>query len=273
MNKLVACALSLPLLACVVGDTSTGDDGSGGGGGGGGGKTTDHITANTTWTGAVDVARQTVVDPGATLTIAAGATVKLAAGVGITVQGIVDVQGTKASVVRLSPASAGEHHNGFSVAAGGELKMVYAVQSGGGIETTGATAKVTVSDTLMSRAGGDFLVVYGGTVTVSYSSIGLEPGPDTTHCDMHFGGNGNTIKITHSNVSNTPYGLMLYGGASNDLTYNNWFGNGIDIDADPGVMGDVSFGWFEKGTPVVTSGATLVANSLAGARLVDAGPR
>jgi hypothetical protein len=66
---------------------------------------------------------------------------------------------------------------------------------------------------------------------------------------------------------------MLYGGSGVDLTYNNWFGNGIDIETMSGVRADVSNEWFAKGAPAATAGATLVANSLAAARLVAAGPR
>lgn len=35
---------------------------------------------------------------------------------------------------------------------------------------------------------------------------------------MHFGGAGVTISITHSNISNTPFGLMRYGGTGVNLT-------------------------------------------------------
>jgi len=123
-------------------------------------------------------------------------------------------------------------------------------------------------------APGDFLVVGDGTVDVTYSSIGLESTEsDSTHCDLHFGGLAATIKITHTNISTSPYGLMLYGGSGVDLTYNNWFGNGIDIETMSGVRADVSNEWFAKGAPAATAGATLVANSLAAARLVAAGPR
>jgi len=272
MNKLLTVTLSLPLLACVVGTgAEPGDDttGGGGGGGGGGGVTKpDHITTNTTWTGTMDVAKQMTVDPGVTLTIAAGTTVKFAPNVAISVEGIVDVRGTKASPVQLSPATAGDHHYGFTVPTNGELKMTYGVQVGGGISVSGG--KITVADTLMSQASGDFLVVGEGIVDISYSSIGLETGTDTTHCDMHFGGNAATIKVTHSNISTSSYGLMLYGGTGVNLTYNNWFKNPIQVDAYPGVSGDVSFGWFDTTVPKSAGGATITANSMSATRLPSA---
>jgi hypothetical protein len=222
----------------------------------------------------MDVAKQTIIDPGVILTIAAGTTVHFAAGSGLTVQGIVDVQGKKDSVVHLSPSTAGDHHAGFAIPAGGELKMTYAVQVGGGIEVSG-NGKVTVTDTAMSQAGGDFLVVGGGTVNVSYSSIGLATGADSTHCNMHFDGAGTKISVTHSNISGVPFGLMLYGGTSVDLTYNNWFGNQSDIATQPGppVSADISFGWFAKTAPASGGVATYTYGSPAAAKLPDSGPR
>ena len=272
MNKLLALGLSLPLLACVVGSDSTGNDGTGPGTGPGSnpGGTVDtalHISSDMTLSATYDVAKQTVVDAGVTVTIPPGATVKFAPSTAIEVRGTVIVQGTKASPVHLSPATAGGHHEGFTVSPGGKLTMTYGIQVGGGISVNGGEA--TVSDSLMSQASGDFLVVGAGKVTVSFSAIGLEPGTgtDTTHCNMHFGGTGTTISVTHSNISGSPFGLMLYGGTNVDLTSNNWISNGVQVELQPGVAGDVSLGFFDKATPGPISGATLTKNNLAQARL------
>src|ERR1041384_5952630 len=139
MNKLLPLALSLPMVACVVGsgtdvagDTGGGGGGGGGGCGGGGGDNSDHIASPTTWTGTMTIAKETVVDPGVTLTIPAGTIVKFAPNTSIDVKGTVDVQGTKAQPVQLSPAAVGGPHHGFAVSMGGELKMTYGVQTGGG---------------------------------------------------------------------------------------------------------------------------------------------
>ncbi len=272
MNKLLALGLSLPLVACVVGsgtDTpeptpGSGSNGSNTGTGTGG---TDHIAMNTMWTGAVNVTSATTVDAGVTLTIAAGTTVKFGPSGALVVNGIVDVQGSKAQVVNLVPATAGAHFGSTAGEAGGELKMNYAVQTGGGIRVDGG--KLTATNTRMAQAEGDFLVVGDGSVDVSYSAIGLEPGAgtDTTHCDMHFGGSGATIKVTHSNISTSSYGLMLYGGNNVDLTYNNWFNNPIQIDTTAGVSADISYGWFDKGAPTAGGGATLTYTNAAANRL------
>jgi hypothetical protein len=266
MNKLLAVGLSLPLLACVVGsDGTTGDDTTVPGSGPG--PTALHISSDMTLPAMYDVAKPTIVDVGKTVTIPAGAAVKFEPGASIEVRGTVLVQGTKPSPVLLSPATAGGHHGGFTVPAGGTLTMSYGVQVGGGIEVSGGT--LTVSDSLMSQSLGDFLVVGAGKVTVSYSAIGIEPGAgtDTIHCNMHFGGAGTTISVTHSNIFGSPYGLMLYGGTNVDLTSNNWIGNGIQVDTQPGVTGDVSLGFFDKTTPAPIAGSTLTRNNLATTRL------
>jgi hypothetical protein len=272
MNKLLALGLSWPLLACVVGSDGTSGDGTptGPGTGTGPGNTALHISSDMTLPATYDVARPTIVDAGATVTIPAGAVVKFEPGASIEVRGTVRVQGTKASPVLLSPATAGGHHGGFALPAGGTLTMSYGVQVGGGIEVNGGT--LTASDSSMSQSLGDFLVVAAGKVTVSYSAIGVEPGTvtDTIHCNMHFGGTGTTISVTHSNIFGSPYGLMLYGGTNVDLTSNNWIGNGIQVDTVPGVTGDVSLGFFDKNAPAPAAGSTLTRNNLATTRLPPA---
>jgi hypothetical protein len=127
----------------------------------------------------------------------------------------------------------------------------------------------------MSQALGDFLVVAGGTVNVSYSTIGLASGTDTTHCNMHFGGSGATIAVNHSNIYGAPYGLMLYGGTGVDLTYNNWTGNDSDIATEPGppVSADLSYGWFAKSAPVTGGVATYTYTNPAPGQRTDTGPR
>lgn len=283
MNKLLALGLSLPLVACVIGSgTEPGGPGSGGSNGSdlgpGPGPGGDHIAADTTWTGTMNVTATTTVDAGAKLTIAAGTTVKFGSSGALVVKGSLDVLGTKAQVVSLVPATTGDHFIGITVSAGGKVTMTYAVQTGGAITVDGGS--LTVTDTRMSHASHDLLVVNDGKVDVSYSSIGMDPdgGADTTHCDMHFGGSGSTIKVTHSNISTSVYGLMLYGGNNVDLTLNNWSNNSFtQVATLPGVSADLSGGWFDKGAPAATGdgGATLTYNNPAQNRLpVDqAGPR
>jgi hypothetical protein len=287
MNKLLTLALSMPLLACVIGsDATTGDDGTGGGGGGGGSggsgssgtpDTATHITSNTSWD-TYNVTKQTVIDAGVTVTIPAGSTVSFAPYMSLEVRGTLNVMGTKASVVHLSPATAGDKFTGISVSPGGAFNMTYGVQTGGGITANGGN--VTISDSLMSLSEGDFFVIggSGGKVDVSYSAIGLAvgTGTETIHCDMHFGGTGTTISITHSNINSSSYGLMLYGGSNVNLTANNWLGNTIQLDTSSGVSGDVTGSYFDKGAPKPAgSGGAMIlgTDKLSATKLADAGPR
>lgn len=219
----------------------------------------------------------TTIDPGITVTVAAGTTINFASGAYIAVEGILDAQGTKASVVTLAPSTAGGYFGGISVPTGGEIKYSYVVQTGGGISTSG-TGKALIVDSKMAKVSGDFLVMSGGNVDMSYSQIGLDQNAtgDTTHCDMHFGGTGNTIKITHSNIGTTPYGLMFYAGTNAIFTNNNWYGNQIDVDVTQGsgVSGDFTGSWFDGAAPVAKAGTQLTGlNALSNTKLADAGPR
>lgn len=276
MRKTLALLLSLPLVGCVVGDggsgtadDGTGDDGTGSGSGSGSGTgptggISGHITASTDWTGDVLISGITTIDPGVTVTVAAGTNISLKGQASLVIAGILDAQGTAASKVMLKPEGMG--WNGISVSAGGELKYKFVDQQGGNITTNG-TAKATIVDSHLHHAAGDFLMMNGGTMDVSYSSVGMEPGmTDTTHCQMHFNPGGNVIKVTHSNISTSSYGLMFYGGMNADFQYNNWFSNTTDVDVQQGspVSGNFSNGWFEKGNP---TGAGITANTMANARL------
>jgi hypothetical protein len=233
------------------------------------------VTSGTIWSGLTTVSGTTTVAAGAVLTIAAGATVKFGPMGALVINGTVDVKGTKAQPVILAPSTAGAFYPGLTVNTGGELKMDYAVQTGAELLVNGG--KITVTNTRMSNATHDLLVVNSGTVDMSYSAIGLEPGmgTDTTHCDMHFGGPAVNIKVTHSNISTSAYGLMLYGGSNVDLTFNNWFGNQIQIDTTPQVSGNISNGWFDGAAPTAVSGAMLTYQSPAPGRLpiAMAGPQ
>jgi hypothetical protein len=153
--------------------------------------------------------------------------------------------------------------------------MTYAVMKGGAL-VTAAGSTSTITDTKMWGASGDLLIMNGGTVTMTYSQIGADPadGPDRTHCNIHTGGNANTISITKSNINSVPYGLMLYGGQNAILTGNNWYNNSTaDVDTQPGVSGDLSGSWFDGAPPVAGAGATLTLLNLAAAKLADAGVR
>lgn len=285
MRNLLSFALCVPLAACVIGTNDTGstadDDGTN--------QEpipsdaiTGLITKDATWTGQVRIAKSnnvtTRIEPGVTITVAPGAELIFVGDAGLDIQGTLKINGTKAEKVQLHPAT-GDYFGKLTVAGApnaGKLEMTYAVMKGGVLGTEPGSIS-TITDSKMWGAPGDLLVMNGGTVTMTYSQIGADiavDGPDRTHCNIHTGGNANTISITKSNINSVPYGLMLYGGLNAVLTGNNWFSNSTaDVDTQPGVSGDLSGSWFDGPAPVAGSGATLTLNNLATAKLTDAGVR
>ena len=226
-----------------------------------------HIKTNTTWSDTIHAISPITIDAGVTLTVAAGTTVDVATG--ITVNGTLALQGMKAARVALRPAS-GTTVFSIVVPAGGTMTASYLVQSGGNLSISN-TGSVTLVDSQLSHGDGDLLVMSGGTLNMTYSAIGLEPGDkDTTHCDMHVSGAA-TITATHSNFGTAAYGLMLYADSHADFTYTNWFGNEIDAAITPSVLADVSHSYFAKGAPRAQVG--LTADGMATMRVPDAGVR
>jgi len=231
---------------------------------------TGHITASTTWSQAIHVTGSIIIDPGVTVTVLPGTTVDIPTSTSITVSGVLDLQGTKEQRVTLRGAT-GNFWSDVVVPHGGVLTAHYLVQTGGGLDIS-ADGKATVVDSHFSHVGGDLLIMSNGTLDMSYSAIGLDAGRDVMHCDLHVGGTAPHIKLTHSNISASSFGIMFYGGTNADFTYNNWFGNANDIITEPGppVTGDFSYSYFAKGTP---TNPGVTATHMATAMLTDAGPR
>ena len=270
MLKLLAFALALPLLACSVGpDGAPIGDGPDGGGddldAAPGNVTTvaGTITQSATWSGTIDVTGSTTIMAGATITVSAGTTIKLAVGTTILVRGTLAVEGTSAGKVTIKPAQAGGFHGGFAADSGGRLTFSYVVLTGGGVHlSTGGTAIIV--DSKMAHASGDLLTMDGGTVDMQYSQIGVDPGQsDTTHCDMHFDGTS-TIRVTHSNITTSAYGVMFYGGTGAVFTSDNWYANSsfsvYTVPAgpgQPGVTGDFTGSWFDNDKVFKAAGTTL----------------
>jgi len=283
MRKLLSIALCLPLAACTIGED---DPGSGGDDQGPGGTVTPPpdgslvglISQDTTWSGTVliGIANQsaTRIDSGVTVTVSPGTVIKFKSGASLDIKGTLRVQGTKDQKVTIGPSA----DNAFALVLGaaptaGTLDLSYVVMTRGNIQTN-AGSKATIVDTKMYKSAGDLLIMNGGTVNMTYSQIGPAPGEtETTHCNIHTGGDANTISITHSNINGAPYGLMLYGGLNADFKLNNWYDNTTDVDTQPGVSGDVSGSWFDGAPPTAGSSATLTANNLATGKLTDAGVR
>jgi hypothetical protein len=136
-----------------------------------------------------------------------------------------------------------------------------------------ATANIT--DSVLTKSPGDFLTTaIGSTVTVKYSTLGMDATPtaDSTHCQTHF--NGGTLTLVHSNIASSTlsggsYGSMFYGSdVQAKFMYDNWLAqatNSTNVSVQPGVTGDFSNGYFMGGAPPTMSGIT--ANTLSAARL------
>ncbi len=260
---LLAVGLSVAgsLASCVAEEIDDGTDDPGPGGDTG--QLMGSIAQSGAWSGVVTFKGPTTIESGVTITVAAGATLSFEGSSSLTIKGTLDVQGTAAAKVNLKPAT-GKYFGGLNNQ--GTLKLAYAVQQGGGLYTQDSST-TTITDTLLSGVQGDFLVMSGGTLTMSYSQVGVPS--DSTHCQLHF--NDGTATITKSNIVGAPYGFMLYGG-SGKYTDNNWFGNGTQIDSTTGATGDFSRSWFDRGAPVDgQKGVTF--KSPAAAKITDAGVR
>ena len=265
--------LCAPLMACVSGSSGTipppsgdddqppPDDGISG-----------EISTNTTWSGAVRITGGVTIDTGVTVTVAPGATISTSGTAAyITVNGILDASGgTKAAPITIGGGG------GVNIDAGGSATYSYVDHEGGGVHLQG-TAMFTATDSKLANAnGGDFLTMGGGTINVTYSTLGESSGATSTHCNLHFNmGTGNNIVIQHSNIGGAPFGVMFYGGDLADLTFNNWMGNQVDVDSNGyTVSGDFSNSYFEKGAPVQGTGNTFTLTNISTTVMVtDAGPR
>jgi hypothetical protein len=277
MTKALGFALTLFLAACVVGNgdplpSGGGDDTGGGGGGGGGGTGSGSdtggggttITADTAWTGAMTFTSPVTIAAGATVTAMPGADIQFGPTASLTINGTLNTAGITGAgnMVTLEPMTGNTSFGGIQVA--GNFTATYTNLTGAELETmTGGVT--TVNDSAFSHSPGDLLIMSGGSVTFMYSIVGSATGTgyqqgDTTHCDMHFGGTGNTIKVSHSIVTTSAYGVMFYAGTGADFTYNNWSKNTTNIDPETGVSGDFSNGYFDTAPPMV---AGLTYNTLA----------
>ena len=271
MKRTLVLAVMLAAQACIVGGSPAGSSGSvtgdgtehGNGTGTGTGNTGTevHIRSNTTWTGNQMIDAPTTIDPGVTLTVSAGTVVTFKAGTSLTIAGTLDAQGTRTSKITFSPGAA-PSFGPITVPTGGKLKFSYVEMTGAELQTSG-TGNVTITDSELSKAPGDLLVMNGGTMSFDYSNIGIEGGVDTTHCNMHFAGTGtNTIHVTHSNIRGVAFGVMFYSGVGANFTYNNW-SNITNVDPTPGsVTGDFQNSYFKSNPPPAVSGITVTTPAL-----------
>jgi hypothetical protein len=262
MKKALLLSLLIPA-ACTVGPggvapitgTDAGSDLGSNTGSGSGDPT--HITSNTTWTSTMAINGPLTIDAGVTVTIAAGTVVSFGTNGALSILGTLDAQGAKGNTVKLQPAGSAMYFNAIDVQ--GTLKLTYVVMTGGWVSAE-STATTTITDSQFSHASHDLLVTNGGTISIMYSQVGIDPAMtgDTTHCDLHFGGTAPVFKASHSNFNTSAFGVMFYGGQNADFTYDNWQMNTQHLDPTAGVVtGDFSFSYFTGTTPTAIAGLTI----------------
>jgi hypothetical protein len=181
MNKFLLLALTLPLLACTVGDGGTAPTGGGGGAAGGGGVTggggggggddgsggttptgfSGTVSADTTWSGSMNLLGQVTINAGVTVTVMPGATVAASGDASVTVNGTLLEMGAKGTPVTFTDIA-------VDVGSGGSVTATYANHTGGSLHTVdGATVNLT--DSMLAHAGGDFFTMDGGNANVQYA--------------------------------------------------------------------------------------------------------
>jgi hypothetical protein len=282
MRKILAVAFALPLFAaCTVGDDpadpNDGDEhpndndpnpdpnptGPGISG---------TIMSDMTFSGPTRIKGETTIPTGVTVTVTAGSTLDFVSGARFIVAGTLKIEGTAAAKVIARAEAGSTGWNGISVT--GTLDVKYGDFTGGRFVTSGAGSSLLIADTKMFQAAGDYIIMDGGSINMTYSQLGAAPGEtDTTHCNLHIN-SATSITINNNNINNAPYGIMFYGGVGANLQTNNWYGaNDKDVDTATGVSGDFSNGYFEKGVPVAGPGAQITANNLSATKLLNVGPR
>jgi hypothetical protein len=308
--------------ACTVGTLGGPDPGGGTGSDPGSGTGSDpqsgqisgNITSDQTWSGNVTIAGNTVIDAGVTVTVAAGTTIEGKAGASVHVSGVLDMQGTKDSVVTVLPVQGVPTWPGFVADQGGSLTMTHVMGSNiatlaychagatcsldhvdfsamglavavegtmtinasrltqvsnGGVTITGGDLKIVDSYVLTSQ--GDIIIQNGGKLDVQYSEIGDAQG-SYEHCDFHIN-SAASLSITHSNIRNGVYGMMIGGTTNATIQYDNFVKNGKGTDIDPlstNTNADFQYNYWDQGAPTMPGGN--FANTMA-AMITDAGPR
>ena len=144
------------------------------------------------------------------------------------------------------------------------------VANGGVTVRTGGD--LTITDSYVQNSQGDIIVVSGGKLDIEYSDVGHAQG-SYDHCDFHIN-SADSLTISHVNIADGVYGMMLAGTTNAVIQYNNFTGNGTgnDIDLIGANSGaDLQYNYWDQGAPALGAGYNT-ANA-AGAMLTDAGPR
>lgn len=211
--------------------------------------TSDHLTADATWTGDTLVPAPLTIDPGVTLTVAAGSTVRASAGAKLLVEGTLVVEAGATSVFQ---GDAGASWGGIVARPGGvvtardiEIRGAttgFTAEAGAGlsrlvnVEFAQSTAPIriaastklcraslsegsgssqvtggtaTISDSDLFGSGGDTVVFSGGEVVLQHVLLGAQ-----SHCLVHGGGTGAMLTVEKTVLVDAAYAFMLSGLSS-----------------------------------------------------------
>ncbi|MBK9030244.1 MAG: hypothetical protein IPL61_02705 [Myxococcales bacterium] len=301
------------LIACTVGDGTTGDDDvlptSG--------EISGAITADQAWSGTVTLVADATIEAGVTVTVAAGTVFQARMGTTLRVAGTLLVDGTAAAPVTMNPTADAMTWAGVVVDSGGAATLTYA--QGANVATllychAGATAcvldhvtftdmnkalqaeadalidhgvltrvgnggvtimagDVVIRDTKILTSSGDVIVQNGGAMTLEYAEVGEAMG-SYEHCDLHIN-SATALRIVHSNIRAAVYGMMIGGTDGAVIQFNNFVENDPAKDiSEVGTNTAVDLRFNYWGNGApVGLGGAYDVSSPAAAVIADAGPR
>ncbi len=195
-----------------------------------------HLTTDTTWTGAFDMLDDTIVDLGATLTIASNSTITVATGKALKVYGHLEIPGVvvnTASTPTLFQPATGQW-NGILVRSGGTatLRNIELRSASVGVRTDAGAGLTKVISAKMTSVGAPLSFAGGGKacrvridgtdgpVNANGGSVMLADGDyrDGSGDRILFSGNG-SLALDHIIVGGTAEHCLIHGdGASLTVT-------------------------------------------------------
>ena len=165
-----------------------------------------HITADTTWSGAMAVTENAIVDAGVTLTVSSGAAITFGLNVQLRIDGSLVVEGAAASPVTFSSIASNQRWSGVQVGSGGEAEITHAELSGS------SNGLVTYEGALPSRV--TFTTFSGVSTPLSIRSdvkvcrASFEAGSSESHI---YGG---AVKIADTSFTSGIADAIKFGGDS-----------------------------------------------------------
>ena len=211
---------------------------------------------------------------GVEITITAGTVFEGAEDAALSVHGILFVDGSDGDEVTMAPMTGANGWGGIAVESGGVAELNYVEMTTAGI-TVDATGDLTITDSVISGYTGDQIVMNGGELTVSYSTLGSSgipfPPSANEHGDLLI--NSSTgVHITYTNIIGAVYGMMIGGTNGAEIQFNNFLDNDYDVSSlGNNTAVDMRFNYWDSGAPIL--GSEFDVSSSASTQILIAGPR